>query len=124
MLFRGRFGVGCLACCGGGGHVAQPALLETVWGIERSRWSKDPLVERVAQLIARWGLATPAITFLEANKPLSFVGSQALLMLQPITDLFLARELSTDLVTLLADRARLEMLLTSLETVEVERKEQ
>ena len=86
--------------------------------------SRDPLVERTAQLIIRWGLATPAITFLEANKPLSFVGSQALLMLQPITDLFVARELSTDLVTLLADRDRLEMLLTSLETEEVERKEQ
>ena len=84
--------------------------------------SRDPLVERVAQLIIQWGLATPAITFLEANKPLSFVGSQALLMLQPITDLFVARELSTDLVTLLADRDRLEMLLATLETVEVERK--
>lgn len=85
--------------------------------------SKDPLVERTAHLIARWGLVTPAITFLEANKPLSFVGSQFLLMLQPITDLFIARELSMDLVTLLADRDRLDTLLARLETVEREHKD-
>lgn len=85
--------------------------------------AKDPLVERMAHLIARWGLITPAITFLGANKPLSFVGSQALLMFQPITDLFVARELSMDLATLLADRERLDMLLTRLETVEAEHKD-
>jgi hypothetical protein len=80
-------------------------------------------VERMAHLIARWGLVTPAITFLGANKPLSFVGSQALLMFQPITDFFVARELSMDLVTLLADRDRLDMLLARLETVEAEHKD-
>ena len=68
-------------------------------------------------------MVTPAITFLGANKPLSFVGSQALLMFQPIADLFVARELSMDLVTLLADRDRLDMLLTRLETVEAEHKD-
>ena len=97
----------------------------------RKRWrdlakqvdtSGDPFIERIAHLIARWGLVTPAIAFLEANKPLSFVGSQALLMFQPITDLFVARELSMDLATLLADRDRLELLLARLETVKVEHK--
>ena len=85
--------------------------------------SRDPLVERMAHLIARWGLVTPAITFLGANKPLSFVGSQALLMFQPITDFFVARELSMDLATLLADRDRLDILLARLETVKAEHKE-
>lgn len=80
--------------------------------------STDPLVERLAQLIARWGLVAPAIVFLEANKPLSFVGSQALLMLQPMADLFVARELMTDLAGLLADRDRLELLINRLGTVE------
>jgi hypothetical protein len=80
--------------------------------------SGDVLVTRLTDLIARWGLATPAIAFLEANKPLSFVGSQALLMLQPIADMFVARELTTDLANLLADRERLERLVANLETVE------
>ena len=76
----------------------------------------DALVERLAGLIGRWRLATPAVLFLEANKPLSFVGSQALLMLQPMADLFLAHELTADLAVLFADRDRLETLITRLET--------
>ena len=80
--------------------------------------SGDVLVERLTGIIARWGLVAPAIAFLEANKPLSFVGSQALLMLQPVVDMFIARELTTDLANLLADRERLERLVDSLATVE------
>jgi hypothetical protein len=80
--------------------------------------SGDVLVERLTGIIARWGLVAPAIAFLEANKPLSFVGSQALLMLQPVADMFIARELTMDLANLLADRERLERLLDSLASVE------
>jgi hypothetical protein len=75
----------------------------------------DALVERLARLVDRWGLATPAIFFLEANKPLSFIGSQALLLLQPMTDLFMAPELTADLAALFADRDRLEGLISRLE---------
>jgi hypothetical protein len=80
--------------------------------------SRDLLVERLVQLIDRWGLATAAIAFLEANKPISFVGSQALLMLQPIADFFVPRELTTDLAALLADRSQLERLIANLETMQ------
>ena len=75
----------------------------------------DALVERLAHLIGRWGLVTPAIFFLEANKPLSFIGSQALLLLQPMTDLFMTPELTADLAALFADRDRLETLISRLE---------
>jgi hypothetical protein len=44
-------------------------------------------------------------------------------MFQPITDLFVARELSMDLATLLADRGRVELLLATLETVRAEHKD-
>jgi hypothetical protein len=80
--------------------------------------STDQLVDRLTGLIARLGLVTPTIALLEANKPLSFVGSQLLLMLQPIADVFVKRELTTDLVMLLADRSRLERLISNLETIE------
>jgi hypothetical protein len=80
--------------------------------------SGDVLEERLTGIIAGWGLVAPAIAFLEANKPLSFVGSQALLMLQPVVDLFIAREFTTDLANLLADRERLERLVDSLAAIE------
>jgi hypothetical protein len=85
--------------------------------------STDQLVERLSCLIARWGLLAPAIAFLEANKPLSFVGSQVLLMLQPITNFFVTRELTDDVVMLLADRDLLEQLVARLETVRSKSKE-
>ena len=78
--------------------------------------SAATLAEQWASRIVRWRLATPAILFLEANKPLSFVGSQALLMLQPVMDLFVTRELTTELATLLANRDQLEALITHLES--------
>ncbi len=83
--------------------------------MEDMETSGDVLVERLAHLVGRWGLATPAIFFLEANKPLSFIGSQALLLLQPMTDLFMAPDLTADLVALFADRGRLETLISRLE---------
>ncbi len=76
----------------------------------------DALVERLVRLVDRWGLATPAVFFLEANKPLSFIGSQALLLLQPMTDLFMAPQLTADLAALFADRDRLETLISRLES--------
>ena len=42
------------------------------------------LIEKVAQRVERWGLVTPAVLFLELGRPLSFVGSQILLLAQPI----------------------------------------
>jgi len=42
------------------------------------------LIERVARRVERWGLVTPAVLFLELGRPLSFVGSQILLLAQPI----------------------------------------
>ena len=42
------------------------------------------LIEKVARRVERWGLVTPAVLFLELGKPLSFVGSQILLLARPI----------------------------------------
>jgi len=40
---------------------------------------RQELVERVARRIAEFRLTTPAILFLEMNKPLAFLGAQFLL---------------------------------------------
>jgi hypothetical protein len=80
--------------------------------------SADVLADRLARLITRWGLAGPAIALLEANRPLSFVGSQAVLMLQPITDLFVSHALTSELAGLLAERDGLDRLVARLEESE------
>ena len=72
-------------------------------------------VEKAAQKISELGLATAAILLLEAHKPLSFIGSQALLVAQPMLNLFLPQHLIGHTIELLADESQLEQLITSLE---------
>jgi len=76
---------------------------------------RDELIEGVAQRIESMGLATPAILMLEAHKPLSFLGSQALLILQPILTFALDPQTSSDYATLLEDRQNVELLIQRLE---------
>jgi hypothetical protein len=85
--------------------------------------SADGLVECWARRIARWRLVTPAIILLEANKPLSFVGSQALLLLGPFVDFFGPAGWLTDACALLADRDRYEGLIVQLESLQGARPE-
>lgn len=45
------------------------------------------LLEKVASLVVRREMETPALIFLESFSPLSFLGSQALYFLRPILEL-------------------------------------
>jgi len=80
--------------------------------------SSNILIERTARRIADWKLTAPAVAFLQVNKPLSFVGSQVLLMLQPMLDVFVARRLTTEWATLMADRDQIEVLIARLEAMQ------
>ena len=83
--------------------------------MELSVNQRDLLIERLAQKISRWGLAAPAILFLEANKSLSFVGSQALLFFQPLLGFLLGDEVIGGYAQLFEDQANVERLLHLLE---------
>ncbi len=76
---------------------------------------RDRLIESLIQRINRWGLTTLAIIFLEANKPLSFIGSQALLFSQPLLGFLLGDEVVREYASLFEDRANVERLLQGLE---------
>jgi hypothetical protein len=73
------------------------------------------LIERLAQKVSRWGLTAPAILFLEANKPFSFIGSQVLLFFQPLLGFLLGDEVIGGYAQLLEDQANVERLLHLLE---------
>jgi hypothetical protein len=72
-------------------------------------------IEKIANKITDLGLTAPAIFLLEANKPLAFVGSQALLVAQPTLDIFLPDNFIRNVAELLADPTQLNQLITSLE---------
>ena len=82
--------------------------------MELSAERREQLIGELAARIARWGLITPAVLFLEVNKPFSFIGSQALLLFQPLLSPLLGNRVA-EYVQLFEDRASVERLLQRLE---------
>ena len=83
--------------------------------MELSVDQRDLFIERLAQKISSWGLVAPAVFFLEANKPFSFIGSQALLFFQPLLGFLLGDEVVGGYAQLFEDQDNVERLLHLLE---------
>ena len=83
--------------------------------VELSVDQRDLFIERLAQKISSWGLVAPAVFFLEANKPFSFIGSQALLFFQPLLGFLLGDEVVGGYARLFEDQDNVERLLHLLE---------
>jgi hypothetical protein len=74
------------------------------------------LLERIADVLVRRGMAAPAAVFLESMGPMSFLGSQALHMMAPIIDCaFNAKEVE-QVARLLERRDTVSRLIAILET--------
>jgi hypothetical protein len=78
---------------------------------------QDRAVERVAALTVRFGMTAPTILFLESVRPMSFVGSQAMLVLSPFVNVLASRAEWDALQTLLEDRRGIEVLIARIEEV-------
>ena len=82
--------------------------------MELEETRKRVLVDKLASALERRGLATPAAFFLELNRPLSFVGSQLLLLAQPFLSPFVDDQVTEDCAALFHDRTGLDMLVERL----------
>ena len=78
------------------------------------------LLHKIADQIVKRKLTVPAIMFFESVKPLSFVGSQALVFLQPIVQAFLNRKEYDEIVLMMEERENVEKLLCEIEKQEAE----
>jgi len=83
---------------------------------------RDKMLEDVAQRIARAGMATPAMIFLESNKPFSRIAGNALHIVSPAIGVFLPNIDAYG--ALLQDRENVEMLISRLQEIEEERGQQ
>jgi hypothetical protein len=81
------------------------------------------LIDAVAARVVRMGLAVPAIFFLESTKPLSYVGSQVLVFLEPFVKSVLTVASYDRFVALLEDRSNVEKLLRRIEDMDEEARE-
>jgi len=76
---------------------------------------KDELIGKLAQEIVDRRLSVPAIFFLETVKPLSFLGSQAMVFFEPIVQSVFAFKNYKEFYLLLEDRKNVEKLLQEIE---------
>lgn len=72
-------------------------------------------IETTATWLEEVGLAGPAYLLLHGLRPISFVGGQGLLFLQPMLPFGTWREAAERLAGLIEDRSRLDILLETLE---------
>jgi hypothetical protein len=84
---------------------------------------KKFLMNKIAQKVIDYRLAPVAIIFLESSKPLSFLGNQFLIFMQPFyRALFSYREYE-EITAMLEDRNNIEALICEIERLEEERNE-
>jgi hypothetical protein len=76
---------------------------------------RQALIAAAAEAIRRRGMTAPAILFLEANRPFSFIAGQALLVAEPLLGLLVGYEHVRDWGLVLEDRQSLELLIQYLE---------
>lgn len=80
----------------------------------------EELLDAVAGRVVNMRLAVPAVFFLESTKPLSFIGSQALVFLEPFVQAFLSTEAYSRFARLMEDRQNLEALIRRIESKDEE----
>lgn len=76
---------------------------------------QDQLIEELAGRLRRWGMVAPGVAFLEAHKPVCFLGSQLILFMQPLLGAFVSTSVTGEYAALLADRDNVEQLVRKLE---------
>ena len=70
----------------------------------------EVLLLKVAERVARLHMEMPAVLFLESVRPLSFVGSQAMVFFQPFAQAIFPWPQYERFTALMADRENLERL--------------
>ena len=77
--------------------------------------AREAWIERLAQGVARRGLETPAMLFLEMHKPLCFFASQGLLFAMPLLGGFLGPREVERLARLLDSQENVDRLIGRIE---------
>lgn len=84
---------------------------------------KKFLINQIAQKVIDYRLSPVAIVFLESSKPLSFLGNQFLIFMQPFYRALFSRREYEEIAAMLEDRNNIEMLICEIERLEEEKDE-
>ncbi len=80
-------------------------------------------LDRLSQWIAERRMATPAVLFLESVKPMSFVGSQAMVFFEPMVKALFTGHGYTRFAALMEHRENMEVFLQRIEAADRNRQE-
>jgi hypothetical protein len=84
---------------------------------------KQYLINKIAQRVVDYRLTPVAIVFLESSKPLSFIGNQFLIFMQPFYRALFAFREYEEVTAMLEERKNIETLICEIERLEEERNE-
>lgn len=76
------------------------------------------LLEKLADTVVKWHMTVPAIFFLEMHKPVSYIGSQFMIVMSPIMHMLFPAEQYDRVQKLMEDRQNIETLLCLIEEKE------
>lgn len=80
------------------------------------------LMEKLAGIVVSRRLTAMAVFFLESSKPLSFIGSQFLVCMQPFIKTFFEFKDYDRITALMEDKDNVELLIQSIEKLEADKK--
>lgn len=78
----------------------------------------EQIIETVAEKIVRFRMSVPAVLFLEMSKPMSVLGSSALVFFGPFITLFADSTKFYQFTELLEDRENIEKVISAIEKKE------
>jgi hypothetical protein len=81
---------------------------------------KKILINKIAQKVVDFRLTPVAIVFLESSKPLSFIGNQFLIFMQPFYRAIFSYREYEEVTAMLEDRKNIEALICEIERLEEE----
>jgi len=84
-------------------------------GFDVTKRQRDAMIEHLAQKVVSSGMEIPAVMMLEMSKPVSFILSQAVLILGPVLYMFMGTERVDGFAGFLNSRENLEMLIKRIE---------
>lgn len=84
---------------------------------------KKFLINKIAQKVVDLRLAPVAIVFLESSKPITFIGNQFLIFMQPFYRAIFSYNEYEEVTAMLEDRNNIEKLICEIERLEEARNE-
>jgi len=79
---------------------------------------KKILMNKIAQKVVDMRLSPVAIVFLESSKPLSFIGNQFMIFMQPFYRAFFSYREYEEIAAMLEERKNIEILICEIERLE------